>query len=180
MTLLVNTIINLESEYAECAEVWFALLPKRRSGATLTFGIDNGSRACTQSTSVELSEIWDPLPALIEFAREAVHVEVPASFEIDSEGPESVFSLQAHRLPRAAIFEVRDLIYPVIHFAAIVDPVQLGVALAQNIRETVLDDRFRLHWNEWRGSLQHQGDVKAYIRDTWLRHLPASAASGAS
>jgi hypothetical protein len=154
--------LDVPRDPTDVDKIWFELKEDMYGWAELWMGLDNGSRPCTQKTIIVLSEAFDPISGLVEFARRATYGPLPIEIQIDSEGPESCFSLRRARSDDFALFEIRDVWSPAIHFAAIVDPQQLGRSLAFELRERLVDPKFSIAWT-------HDADWgKTYVRKTWL------------
>lgn len=161
------------------AEIWFEVEVQEGGWAVMRVGVDNGDRPCTQTTTLELSDVFDPFPAFAELAEAAVTGGLPTSFELDSEGPMSVISMRAISDDGLAYFLIHDAFEPVIHFAALVDARQCGLALALSLKTSLFSADLQSCWKSWKSWFWHTRDDSEYndwrahcFGSKWLRDLP--------
>jgi hypothetical protein len=154
------------------ADVWFELAVEKSGWASLYLGINGGSRPCTQTLRLTLSNLGDPLPELALLAERAFRGELPYVFEIDSEGPETRISLSPATERDRAVLEVRDVIAPAVYLVALVDPRKLGIALAHALRVAIADPDVADRWESWYGDTR-SGKPRhtEYFGNAWLRDL---------
>jgi hypothetical protein len=152
--------------------MWFELAIERHGWASLYLGVDGGSRGCTQTLRLTLSDVYDPLPDLATLAEHAWRRDLPCSFELESEGPVSRVSLRAIPGQDTALFEVRDVIAPAVYLAAEVDPARLGIALAHALRTAIEHPGNADNWNAWYGDdVSGRPPHTAHFGNAWLRDL---------
>jgi hypothetical protein len=166
-----DTTINLRTggqfDDENPAAMWFGVELERFGWANLYLGTEEGSVPVCQTLRISLSDTWNPFPNLAELAEHAANGNLPYSFEIDSEGPESVLTLRTVDDSDHSIFEIHSLCFPVIYFAAIVDARQMGLALAYALQVAIRDEDHAGKWKEWRSGATN--GIANYFGNTWLR-----------
>jgi hypothetical protein len=134
--------------------------------------VDGGSRGCTQTLRLTLSDVYDPLPELAALAEHAWRRDLPYAFELESEGPVSLVSIMAIPDQDTALFEVRDVIAPAVYLAAEVDPAQLGIALAHALRTAIEHPGKAANWDAWYGDdVSRRPPHTGHFGNAWLRDV---------
>jgi hypothetical protein len=154
------------------ATVWFEIDLSLGGYASFYLGADTGSRGVAQTIRLTLSNASSPFQDLARFAEQAYRGNLPFSIDLDSEGPESRLAIRSGPKDNTAIFEIHETYTPIVYCAAVVDPRQLGLALAHAMRVAIDNPGFVRHWIEWYFDYGRQELIEHdYFGSAWLRDL---------
>ena len=129
------------------------------------------------TTTIDLSEVFDPFPTLLAWGREIDEGDLPVEMEIDEEGQKAVLTVLRTNDPQRALLRVTRKYENTVLLEGIVVRATLAAALKAELIRFFTTEFDPLHW-DLRGDPEALEEVHIHTKDIVLNHPWPTAAHG--